>query len=66
MVPAPVPGLPPLVLTLGAEIDNGQNYLAKVSSLPNEAFSVPTATLRSFVGTPNGLAATPPAPSPKP
>jgi hypothetical protein len=54
-------GLPPVVLTLGAETDNGLNYVCSVSTWPGEAFVVQAAAIRVFAGTPGGLLVAKPA-----
>jgi hypothetical protein len=48
-------GLPPVVLTLGAETDNGLNFISSVSTWPGEAFVIPAASIRVFAGSPGGL-----------
>ncbi|MFO0935431.1 MAG: DUF4340 domain-containing protein [Gemmataceae bacterium] len=58
----------PIVLTLGAETDDGLNYFAKTSAMPNEAVVISASVIRLFVGTPKGLLTVPktnPTPGPQ-
>ena len=48
-------GLPAVVLSLGAETDNGLNYICSVSTWPGEAFVIQAAAIRVFAGTPGGM-----------
>lgn len=49
----------PIIVTVGAGMDDPQHAFATISTMPGEVVTIPFAALKAYIGAPNGLAVTP-------